>query len=220
MADTSQSSKALLAIMPSAVALQRGKHQGARGRVEFQTVRDMMLQTARAKTRVVSGGAAVDDGGSGSTTALYRVDLAALEVLIDGVHDRAAAAADQVLVGAGQDIESYDLAGDDSIVMPSDDFDTKFAIVAFLVSGALELRAVFGDVAATGAAVAPTPAEVGASLQVALAANANADLTTGLIVARGLVARAAAAIAITGVDPDSDDGLRAEQSIGTLLNLP
>lgn len=219
MPDSSQTSKALLDALPSAVAVQRGQHQGGRGLIEYQTLRNAVLQTARAKSRVVSGyGALATGSGVAATAALYTVDIPAGEVLVDGTHDRAAAAADSVLIGAGQTVTSYALDGSAAAVIPDDDDSVRFALVAILVNGAVELRAVFGDVAADGAETAPTAAEIGTALQAA--EIANADLTVGVILGRGKVARAGGGVTITGVDPDSDDSLRAEQLLGSLFNLP
>lgn len=215
--DADRTSEALLAVLPSAIAKERGQHEGGRGVIEFQTLRDMQLNTCKRATRVESGGGACDDGTGGSTTALYAIDYPATEVVIDGVFKRFAAGVDQVLIGAGQDIVSYDLAGAAAVVIPTNDNDAKFVVVAVLVSGVPTLFAIFGAVAGTGAAVAPTTAQIRTAL---LAAGiANADETVCLPLFRGTAARGTDAVAITGVDPASDDALRAEQVVGTLLGV-
>lgn len=219
MADTSQTSKALLAVMPSKIALQRsGGHQGARGKVEYQTVRDMMLQGARAKSRALSGYGVLVDGTTISTITDYRVNVPAGEALVDGEYDRAAIAVDATLLGAAVTIPSFDLAGAQAVVIPDDGDSVRFAIVEMTIASARVRRGVFGAIAADASELAPTEAQIGTALR--LAAETNADLTVGVIIGRGKVARAGGAVTVTGVDPTTDDGLKAEQSIGTLLNLP
>ena len=206
MADADQTSKELLSILPPNTA--------ARGR---RASRNTVLSNARSRSRVDSGYGVILDGSAGCTTILYLTDIPAGAVLVDGVYTRTAAEADQVLIGASQDIISYDVLGAAAIVMPSDDFDVKFAIVAILVAGALEYRAVFGAPLATGTAVAPTITEIRAALLAA--AITDVDLTVGVVFARGIAVRGTGTVVITGVDPATDDALKAEQVIGSLLKI-
>lgn len=218
MADAKVSTEDLLAKAPSSIdvtlGLALGKTPEDVYRPEIQLIRNMILRSALSTTRVVSGHAAIADGTSGSTTALYRANVALGEALVDGVYDRNAALVDEVLIGAGQTITSYDTAGAAAVVISADNNDVKFALVAIEVAGAIEWRAVFGAEAATGTAVAPTEAQICAALKAAAITDHND--TVFLVLARGTYARGVGTVAMTGVDPSSDDGLRSEQVSGSL----
>lgn len=218
MADAQQRTAALLALMPSAFAASVGVQQSERGLIEWQTLRDMALHSALCATGLVSGGAVVTDGTSGSTTALYRIDWPAVEFQIDNIHVRLGVQADHVILGAGLDVDGvWDTAGAAFTAIDTNDMDAKFALCAVLADGSLEYHVVFGAVAGTGAAVAPTAAQIRTSLKAA--GITDLEEAVAIVLARGTVARGTDAIVITGVDPASDDGLRGEQVVGMLLAL-
>lgn len=218
MADADVTSAALLSKAPSAIDIGLGLTADDVYRIEIQAVRNLVYQQARAKSRVESGAAQLVDGTTPSTLTTYRINLPAIEVLVDGVYARYASAADQKIIDT-PDIPSYDLAGAAGVAIATDNTDVDFALVAILVNGAVDLRVIFGAEAATGTSVGPTAQEIRTAL--AAAVIANHDPTVFVILGRATVARGAGALTgLTGVDPATidaaGDALRAEQVIGSL----
>ena len=222
MADAFQTIKALLLEYPDVIGRHRGKSITSRGYPSFKVLRDTLQtlwrETVKALTRLVTGGAVMADGTTGSIITIYSTDLPAAEVLVGGIHLRRAASVDDILQGAGLTITSYDLAGAVPTIIADDGDTARVAIVAIVVGGAVELRAVWGATAADTAELDPTPAQILTALKAAAIATHDPDVG-GLVVWRGKYARAAAAITVTGVDPDTDDPLRAEQLVGNLTEI-
>jgi hypothetical protein len=222
MADAFQTISALLAQFPDAIGRERSKHNAARGNVSYQALRNLLQTLNRASTqglsRLETGGAVMADGTTGATIAIYTTNLPAAEVVVCGVHLRRAASVDDVLQGAGLTITSYDLAGAVPVVIANDGDSARVAIVAIIVNGAVELRAVWGATDADAAELDPTSAQIITALAAAAIPNHEPECG-GLIVWRGKYARAGGAITVTGTDPSTDDALRAEQIVSTLNGL-
>jgi hypothetical protein len=158
------------------------------------------------------------DGGSGSTIALYRMNLAAGALIVAGALGRFAAAVDTVLIGAGEWAKSWALDGSPAVVLTADGKTYDVAIVALLVDGDVELHAVFGDEADDASEVEPTMTTIAAAL--ALAGITDLTERAGMIVARLKIQRVAVdTITMSHVDPATDDDLAEDRSASNIFGV-
>jgi hypothetical protein len=178
-------------------------------------LRSLALKAAKGITRVESG-LGVSDPTTANTTILYMVDIAAGDVLVDGLARNQAAAADTVLIGAAAWDKSYKIDGTAAVVLTADGKSYIAVIVAINDGdGSATLHAVFGAEADDGSEVAPTLAQIRAALT---AADVDWDGKSGMVVARILIQRVAVdTITMTHTDPASDDDLLSERLAGTLF---
>jgi hypothetical protein len=153
--------------------------------------------------------------GAGLSASVYDIDMAVGSVTVGGLQETLAAMDDVDLLTAGE-FTSIDLNGDQAIALAADGTDVEVAIFACIVNSLVVRRAVFGAVAATGAAVPPTPAQCAAAM--ALAAEANyLPSELGVIIARILYDRVATAtLAATHRAAASLDSLKDERLNGLL----
>lgn len=163
-----------------------------------------------------------DDGTSGSTIALYRINIARGKSLCGNVFKEWAAQADVVLIGAGQWDKSLQLDGSAAVVLTADGKTYDVALVQVLIAGVPTLYAIFGDEADDASEVAPDTAGIKAAL--AAADITDHDASVGGVVARFKIQREAVdTITMTHVDPSgttaAELALAAERLQGTLHGL-
>lgn len=154
------------------------------------------------------------DGTSGSTTALYRMDLSAGDILVGSEYLDQAALTDTVLIGTGAWGKSFALDGSAAVVLTADGKTFIYALVVVLVAGTPTVYAVFGDEAADGSEVAPTVAGIIGALQEVI--GDSYDSKFGLITNLVKVQRAGGVITVTATDPAADDALKNMRLAGTL----
>lgn len=154
------------------------------------------------------------DGGSGSTTAIYRMDLSAGEALVGGALLDQAGLTDTVLIGAGTWGKSFNLAGGTPVPLSAAGKTYVYALVAVLTAKAVALYAVFGAEALDGAEVAPTEAEIVAALQVGI--GATYDPKFGVVLDIVTVQRTGGGMVLTAANPATDDVLRNKRLAGSL----
>ena len=180
---------------------------------------------ARATSRVradADGELASDPGTTPSTITLYSMDMSVGDALVGGILGRFAAQTDTLLIGAGEWGKSYALDGSPAVVLTADGQTYDAVIVAILVSGAVELHAVFGDEAADTAEVDPTNLQIATALRAA--SITGLDTSAGLVIARFKIQRVATdTITETHVDP-ADTGapgvaLAQERSAGNIFGV-
>lgn len=223
MADAIRTVASLLGDIPDAV--KRASGNAARGLVRYQAVRDL-LQSLRAwvfgmaLTRVLGDGTTggVTTDGATKTIAAYQIDMSAVSVLVGGVLGEIGALNDQSICGTSAWSKSYTLDGTAPSVLSADGKTYEVALVAVLVSGAVQLHAVFGDEADDGDEVAPTASQIRAAL---VAANiAGLDASVGLVVTRLKIKRVATdTITYTHGAPGSNAALRQERLVGSLYGV-
>lgn len=209
MSDAIRSPKTLLGEVPDLAAAEKPHLIPLR-----QTLRDMMLAAFAALCRVLSG-ITTSDGTSGSTIALYRIDVASGQALVNSIDHQQATAADEVILGAGQSIESYALDGSAAAALSADGKSYEIALCLIDVNGTPTLVCVFGDEADDGSEAAPTISEI----QTALGAAGITDYAGdgGLVVGRILIQRVATdTINMTHADPSSDQDLAYERAFGSI----
>ncbi len=154
------------------------------------------------------------DGTAGSTTALYRMDLSAGDVLVGGDYLKQAALTDTVLIGAGAWGKSFKLDGTAAAVLTADGKTYWYVLVAIPGNLTPALYAVFGAEANDTAEVQPTAEQVANALTAALGSTYKQEF--GIILNRVKVQRAGGAITVTATDPAVSAPLRAERLAGTL----
>ena len=151
-----------------------------------------------------------------NTTVLYMANIAAGAMTVGGYYKRYAAQVDAVFIGAGQTIVTYDLAGAGAVVLTADGKTYWLALVAIVVSGAVELRAIVGAEAADAAEVAITSTQINAALRLAAITNHDPDIF--LVLSRIKVQRVATnTIVLTHTAPSTDDPIAAERARGYCL---
>lgn len=135
----------------------------------------------------------------GSITA-YNADIAAGRVRVNGVTKAWAARADQEIFGASEDIASIALDGGAVTALTADGKSCRYALVAFLVNGAVVERGIFGAEDDDASELPPTMAEIRAALTAA--AISGADLSQIVIVSRATIKRVATdTITVTNLNP-------------------
>lgn len=195
--------------------------QGSDGMISRQAVRNLIQAhhidvLGKLGSRCIGGGQTSDGGNL--AVDLYDVDMTALKVMVGGVPAFVAALDDVVMIGAGASLVSYALDGTAAVVLTADGKCCECAIVAILVNGDVELRAVFSDEEDGTTPTAPTSAEIKAAL--AAAAIADHDATSGVIVARIKIIREATnTMTLTHRNIDTYEALAEERMVGTLYTL-
>jgi hypothetical protein len=173
----------------------------------------------RAMSRVLADDPAdllTTDGTSGSTIALYRINIAAGNVMVAGIVEIIAAAADTVILGAGTWGNSWALDGSVPAALTADGQTYDIAIVAIVVSGAVELHAVFGAEAADTAEVAPTVQDIKDAL--IAAGITGLQQRGGLIVDRIKIQRVAVdTITMTHTSTSTDAALMQDRACGNIF---
>lgn len=171
-----------------------------RGLIKRSAVQDALLRAvdgiqADSNTALLSS-----DGTSGSTIALYRIDLAAGRITCGGVAKAFAAQADVVLLGSGTWGKSIDLEGNAPTALTADGQTYYVLIVCVSVSGVPTLYAIFGDEAADGEEVVPSDLELRQAL--VAAGISGDDGTAAHVINEILVQREATdTITMTHQDP-------------------
>jgi hypothetical protein len=130
----------------------------------------------------------ISSNGASQTTTVYQIDLTTGNVVIGGVAGIIAALDDKDLLNVAH-IKSYQLDGTAAVALTADGKTYEVALVAILVSGAVEIRAIFGAEAADAAEVAPTNAQIRAAL--AAASITGYDAECGLVFTRIKIQRVA-----------------------------
>jgi glycerate kinase len=186
--------------------------------VQYEELQDSLT---RAESRVLTDNPAAlltTDGTSGSTIALYRIDIAAGNPLVSGVVAIMATAADTVILGAGTWDKSYTLAGGTPAALSADGKTYDIAVVAIVVSGAVQLHAVFGAEADDTSEVAPTTQQIKDAL--IAASITGLQQRGGLVVARVKIQRVATdTITMTHTTSASNAGLLLERSCGNIFGV-
>jgi len=172
-----------------------------------------LLHVARGLTRVTTAETSLltSDGGTVDATH-YQIDLATGDVLIGGLFGVIAALNDKDLL-VPADIESYALDGSAAVAL-EDGEDGEVALVAIIVDGAIEIRAIFGAPAATGEAVAPTASECFDALRLAEIADYYSS-GLGMVIARLLISYDTT-VTMTHYAAATDLTLNAERLAGAL----
>jgi hypothetical protein len=148
-----------------------------------------------------------------NTTALYRANIAAGATNVGGYYKRWAAAADQVFIGAGQDIVTYKLDGTAAVVLTADGKTYWLALVAVVVDADVELRAIVGAEADDASEVAITAAQINTALRAADITDHDPDVFQ--VLQRIKVQRVATdTITMTHTNPATDDTLASERARG------
>lgn len=207
-----------LARHPDSVGDNRSRGRNARGLVSYDNLKADQRALIEAETRMApyNHTGLLTTDGSNLAIALYDVDIAAGSAFVGGYYKRWAAATDQVLIGAGQDIETYKLDGTAAAVLTADGKTYWCAIVAIVVNGAVELRAVVGDEADDASEEAITPAQINTALRAASITNHDPDVF--LVLDRIKIQRVATdTMTLTHTDPASDDTLAGERGRGYSL---
>ena len=212
---TIKTAPALLDNIPDAITQARSGGGNNISRQHSPTIRDAI---ARSLTRVLGDSETelvTDDGSSSSTVSAYYVQYSAGAVLVGGVYKRFAAADDQDLLN--DDIVGHQIAIDDDGVITVDtpaaldDGDTVWvAIVAIVVNGAVQLRAIWGEAATDSEEVAVSDAHIKGALEAASITNLETHIAA--VVGRIKIARSSTTITMTHTDPASDDSLAAERA--------
>jgi hypothetical protein len=173
----------------------------------------------RALSRVLTDDTSIlaDDGSSGSTIALYRMDLSVGDALVGSKFLDQAALTDTVLVGAGEWGKSFALDGSAAVVITADGKTCYYTLVAVLINDVPTLYAIFGAEALDGNEVEPTECEI---IDALIAAGiAGYEPRYGLILNEVLVQRAGGAMTLTAKDPAAVDALKEKRLAGTLNRI-
>jgi len=204
----------LLALHPPTSRV-RGPH--SRGLIDDGTMADhaetMHAIYARLGSRVMSGGQG-SDGGTQSIT-VYEIDLTKCAVLVGGIADHIAALDDKDLLTPA-DIKSYKLDGTAAVALTADGKTYMIALVAIVVSGAVELVAVFGDEANDGSEAEPTEAECQAAI-VAAGITGHEAWRGGVIINRAKIQRVAVDTMAFTWETITDDGAVEERAVGGMI---
>jgi hypothetical protein len=207
---------ALLAQVPDAVASTRSRGPNNRSPVKDVVIHDAQRAILAAMSRVTGADTTfLTTDGATKTIASYEIDIAAGTVIVGGVPGRLALIDDEDLLSISSLAAAVDLAGGAVAALSADGKTYDVAIVAILISGAVQLAAVFGAEADDTSEVAPTAAQIHTAL--AAAAIANHDSKAGVVVARVKIKRIATdTITYTHTAAASDDDLWAERQVGTI----
>lgn len=154
------------------------------------------------------------DGSSGSTTAIYRMDLSAGEALVGGALLDQAALTDTILLGVGTWGNSYNLLGGVPVALSAVGKTCMYVLVAVPISNVPTLCAVFGAEADDGDELIPTEDEIIAALRAGIGKEYNYKF--GLILDVVKVQRTGGGMVLTAVDPATNDILRNQRLAGTL----
>jgi hypothetical protein len=183
---------------------------------QYEELQDALT---RSMTRVLTDDPAdlvFVDGSTPSAIAIYRVDYTAGNVLVSGISGIIAAGTDVVLIGAGEWGKSYQLDGSDAVVLTADGKTYWCAIVAIIVSGAVELHAVFGDEADDASEVQVTTQQIKDALTAA--GITGLQERGGMVVGRIKIQRVAVdTMTLTNLSPATDAGLMAERAAGNVF---
>jgi hypothetical protein len=156
----------------------------------------------------------VTTDGASQTITVYEIDVAAGDVLLNGVHDAVAAEDDSDLLN--QDILSFALDGTDAVALTADGQTYEVALCCISISDAATLVAIFGDEAADTAEVKPTGAQCFDAI--VLADPTGWDGKPGVIVTRFKIQRVATdTITMTHADPASDELVKSERLAGNVF---
>lgn len=194
------------------------------GPVNYDGVKDMFVTiwreaVSKALTRLDQDDdttlISADPSGS-ETIAAYLINLSAGRALVGGVFGRFAAEVDLDLLLIGVNLD-----GTAATAITVDGDALIVAIVAVVISGAVEIRAVFGDQENQSSEVAPTDADIVAALAAGKLGSVvgleDADLTSALVIQTILVERDATdTMDYTHDDPATVDALAARRAAGTL----
>lgn len=173
---------------------------------------DDLLNVARGVSRVVSDDASlVTVDGLTVNSTVYQIDYTAGDVLIGGHFESLALANDQDLL---VDISSWNLDGSPAAAI-ADLNSVWIMLAAIIVSGAVEVHAVFGAEAPTGNEVKPTPAQVREALSLAMITGHNAS-GLGIIFAEINAARSGGAVTFTHSNPATDDVVKGRRLASAL----
>jgi hypothetical protein len=224
--DSLQTLKALLAAIPGPV-LESDAYSLGPDRlvpVDYQALRDLVCSALKGESKVDCG-LVSSDGTSGSTIAIYRLDLSAGIVEAAGLFAAFAAQPDVILLGAGNWAKSYKLNGAAGAVLSADGKTYNAAIVAVRVTAGVVLCAVFGAEANDGAEAAVTSAQIRTALDAALAATpagplAGLDTSSFVVCSRVKIQRVAVnTIVYTHTNTITNSTLLNERLGGTLGSL-
>lgn len=201
----------LLDNIPASVLANRSRGPNSLSKIHEPTARDLY---ARANSRIAGDSEAelvTSDGSSSSTTAAYYIQWSAGAAMVAGRYKRYAATDDQDLLS---DVTGYQLDGSAAVALTADGKTYWVALVLIVVSGAVEMRAVFGDEADDASEAAVTDDQIEAALE---AASISGLETHGALVwSRIKVQRQATdTIVMTHTDPASDDSSAAERAGAT-----
>jgi hypothetical protein len=164
-------------------------------------------------SRVVSGGQGTD--GANLTIAVYEIDMTECIAAIAGTCGAIAALNDQDLLDP-LEIESYQLDGSQAVALTADGQTYRVALVAIVVAGVVELRAVFGAEAADGLEVAPTAAQIQTALITAAIVD-HEDELGGVIINRLRIQRVAVDTITYTWETITDAAPLNERAYGRLL---
>lgn len=171
----------------------------------------------QALTKVTSADTAlVPSDGAALTIAQYEIDLTVGRVYVNGVVGAIGALNDQPIVGTDAWAKSFKLDGTAAAVLSADGKTYDVAFVVFNLSGTPTLYAIFGAEEDDGSEAAPTAAQIKAAIEAA--DITGLDSSIGLIVGRTKFKRVAVdTITPVHTDPASDEALKAERALGTVV---
>lgn len=141
--------------------------QTGRGNMKRSAVADAVLRCADGIQGDSDTALLTTDGTSGSTIALYRIDIAAGRITCGGVAKSFAAAADTVILGSGTWGRSIDLTGATPTALSADGKTCYVLIVCVSVASVPTLYAIFGAEADDGAEEVPSDLELRQALEAA-----------------------------------------------------